>query len=46
MVQAPAHIESIATGKLHMIEPGPDDSAVIERVVESSAPPKSVVAQR
>ena len=45
-LQAPAHIERTATTRLHMVMPGPEESAVIERLVEPSAPPKSVVAQR
>jgi cell division protein FtsL len=32
-LRAPARIERLATGRLDMIAPGPDDAAVIERVV-------------
>jgi cell division protein FtsL len=39
-------IEKKATEQLHMVEPGPGDSTVIERVVEPPAPPMSVLAQR
>ena len=46
MLQSPKHVEDMATKTLHMVAPGPDDSAVIERLVEPPAPPKSVVAQR
>jgi cell division protein FtsL len=45
-LQALGEVERTATTTLHMVTPGPDDSAVIERLVETSAPPKSVVAQR
>ena len=41
-----AYIEERAMRTLHMVEPGPEDTEVIERVVEPPAPPKSVVAQR
>ena len=39
-------VERTAIRQLHMMQPGPGDAIVIERVVESPAPPKSVVAQR
>ena len=45
-LMAPQLIEQKAVEQLHMVEPGPGDAAVIERVVEPPAPPKSVVAQR
>jgi cell division protein FtsL len=45
-LQAPARIERLAIGKLHMIVPAPEDSAVIERVVQTPPPPRSVVASR
>ena len=41
-----AYIEERAMRTLHMVEPRPEDTEVIERVVEPPAPPKSVVAQR
>ncbi len=43
---APQVIEKKAVEQLHMVEPGPGDAIVIERVVEPPAPPRSVVAQR
>ena len=43
---APQVIERKAVEQLRMVEPGPDDAIVIERVVEPPAPPRSVVAQR
>lgn len=43
---APQVIEKKAIEQLRMVEPGPDDAIVIERVVEPPAPPRSVVAQR
>ena len=45
-LQAPARIERIALGRLRMIAPKPEDASVIERVVETPAPPRSVVARR
>jgi cell division protein FtsL len=45
-LRSPARIERLATGRLQMVAPGPDDAAVIERVVPSMPPPRSVVAQR
>jgi cell division protein FtsL len=45
-LRSPARIEQLAVGRLHMIPPGPDDSAVIERVMPSAPPPRSVVAKR
>ena len=41
-----AFVEREATRRLHMVEPGPGESIVIERVFETPAPPESVVAQR
>ena len=45
-LKAPARIERLALGQLHMVAPGPDDATVIERVMPTSPPPRSVVAQR
>jgi cell division protein FtsL len=45
-LRAPERIERLALGRLHMVTPKPEDSAVIERVVETPAPPSSVVARR
>jgi cell division protein FtsL len=45
-LRSPARIESLAIGRLHMVPPGPGDSSVIERVLPSTAPPRSVVARR
>ena len=45
-LRAPDRIERLATTRLHMIAPGPDDAAVIERVMSTPPPPKSVVALR
>ncbi|HTM04259.1 MAG TPA: cell division protein FtsL [Vicinamibacterales bacterium] len=45
-LKAPARIERLALGRLHMVAPGPDDATVIERVIPTSPPPQSVVAQR
>jgi len=45
-LRSPERIERLALGRLHMIAPRADDSSVIERVVETAAPPRSVVARR
>jgi cell division protein FtsL len=41
-----ARIEEMAQRTLGMIEPGPDDREVLERVVPAEPPPGSVVARR
>jgi cell division protein FtsL len=45
-LRAPARIERLATGRLNMVAPGPEDAVVIERVVPTAPPPRSVVARR
>ena len=45
-LQAPERIERIAIGRLRMVAPRPEDASVIERVVETTPPPRSVVASR
>lgn len=45
-LRTPARIERLAKKNLRMVAPGPDDAAVIERVIQAPAPPRSVVAQR
>lgn len=45
-LRSPARIERLATDRLHMVSPGPQDAAVIERVLPSAPPPRSVVARR
>ena len=45
-LRSPVRIERLATDRLHMVAPGPDDASVIERVLEASPPPRSVVARR
>jgi cell division protein FtsL len=45
-LRAPERIERLATARLNMVAPGPGEAAVIERVVASPPPPKSVVARR
>ena len=45
-LRSPARIERLATERLHMVSPGPGDAVVIERVVPSAPPPRSVVASR
>jgi cell division protein FtsL len=45
-LQAPERIERIALNRLHMVAPRAEDASVIERVVETPPPPRSVVARR
>ena len=45
-LRSPARIERLATGRLGMVAPGPDNALVIERVVPAPPPPRSVVARR
>ena len=45
-LRSPARIERLATDRLRMVAPGPGDASVIERVVTTPPPPRSVVAQR
>ena len=45
-LRSPARIERLAIGQLHMTAPGPNDAAVVERVIPASPPPRSVVARR
>jgi cell division protein FtsL len=45
-LRSPSRIERLATRSLHMVAPGPEDAAVIERVIETPAPPRSIVARR
>jgi cell division protein FtsL len=41
-----ARIERLATQQLGMVEPGPNDQEVIERMVPNAPPPRSAVARR
>ena len=45
-LRSPARIERLATGRLQMVAPAPEDATIIERVVPAPAPPRSVVARR
>lgn len=45
-LRSPGAIEHIATTRLHMVVPGPQDSAVIERAIPAAAAPQSMVAHR
>ena len=45
-LRSPVRIERLATERLHMVAPGPDDASVIDRVLPAAPPPRSVVAQR
>ena len=45
-LRSPDRIERVATKDLDMVAPGPADAMVIERVTQTPAPPRSVVARR
>ena len=45
-LRSPSRIERLATGRLRMVAPQPDEAQVIERVIPAPAPPRSVVARR
>jgi cell division protein FtsL len=45
-LRSPARIERMATGRLRMVAPSAEDAIVIERVIQTPAPPRSVVARR
>jgi cell division protein FtsL len=45
-LRAPTRIEHIATRQLHLVTPGPDQAIVIERVMPTAPPAKSIVAAR
>ena len=45
-LRSPVRIERLATERLQMISPGPGDASVIERVLPTPPPPRSVVARR
>ena len=45
-LKAPERIERLALGRLRMVMPRPEVASVIERVVETPVPPRSVVARR
>lgn len=45
-LRSPKRIESLATDRLHLVAPSRDEAVVLERVVPSDPPAKSVVAER
>jgi cell division protein FtsL len=45
-LKSPKRIETLATGRLHLVAPGRDEAIVIERVMPADPPAKSVVARR
>jgi cell division protein FtsL len=45
-LRAAQRIEKLATEQLGMIEPGPNDTVILERVVPPAAPAATVVATR
>ena len=45
-LRSPERIERMATGRLRMVAPSAGDAIVIERVIQTPAPPRSVVARR
>jgi cell division protein FtsL len=45
-LKSPKRIETLATQRLHLISPSDDEAIVIERVLPSDPPAKSIVARR
>ena len=45
-LRSPKRIETLATEQLHLVAPSGQDAVVIERVVPSAPPARSVVARR
>jgi len=45
-LRAPRRIEKLATERLHMTAPGPDEAIVLERVTPPTPPARSIVASR
>jgi cell division protein FtsL len=45
-LRAPERIQSLATRRLHLVEPTHEDAVVIERVLPAEPPATSVVARR
>jgi cell division protein FtsL len=45
-LRSPERIERLATTRLHMIAPAQSEASIIERVVSTPPPPKSVIARR
>jgi cell division protein FtsL len=45
-LKSPKRVESLASTKLHLVAPSRDEAIVIERVMPSDPPAKSVVARR
>mgnify|MGYP003344220456 CR=1 FL=1 len=45
-LRAPKRIEALATGRLHLVAPSPDDSVIVERVHPADPPPSTMVARR
>ena len=46
VLRAPQRIETVAIGKLNMVEPAAADVVIIERVANPAPPAKSIVAAR
>ena len=45
-LRSPERIERLATERLHLVAPGPQEATVIERAIAPPPPAKSVVARR
>ena len=45
-LRAPKRLESLATNKLHLVNPTSADAVIIERVLPAAPPDQSVVARR
>jgi cell division protein FtsL len=45
-LKSPKRIETIATQRLHLVSPSDNEAIVIERVIPTDPPAKSIVARR
>ena len=45
-LRSPKRIEALATSRLHLVTPKPDEAIILERVVPADLPASSIVAQR
>jgi len=45
-LRSPRRIETLATGRLHLVAPTRDDAVVLERVPPADPPARSVIAER
>jgi cell division protein FtsL len=45
-LKSPKRIEKLATERLHLVVPSPEEAVVLERILPADPPAKSVVARR